>query len=96
MATKKNKTTGTVIHLDLYRKKIDQKTQRAQDRQLRQAGFDYGLQAFRILCEEMHRGRTLDDRAVFYALARKSLSELMARGFTPQEIEQLIRDVAKL
>jgi SOS response regulatory protein OraA/RecX len=82
--------------MDLFRRNRQRQAQKQRlitARELRQRGFDYGLQAFRIMCEEMHRGRDLDDRAVFYSLARKSLSALRERGFTTKEIEQLIRDV---
>ena len=85
-----------IIRMDLFRRNRQRQAQKQRlitARELRQQGFDYGLQAFRIMCEEMHRGRELDDRAVFYALARKSLSALRERGFTAKEIEQLIRDV---
>lgn len=85
-----------IINIDSYKRNQQKRAQKQQlitAHRQRQQGFDYGLQAFRIMCEEMHRGRDLDDRAVFYALARKSLSALREKGFTAKEIEQLIRDV---
>ena len=84
---------GKIIDLNSYRnQKHQQRRQRVRsaERARRSAGFDYGIQAFRIMQEEM--GPDRDPGAVYYAVARLSLTALRRTGFTHQEIQQLIED----
>lgn len=83
-----------IIDLNQYRNQRHQRKRqliRLAEKGRRSQGFDFGIKAFRIMQEEM--GPNSDPRAVYYALARLSLSELRRSGFTHQEILRLIQDI---
>jgi hypothetical protein len=85
---------GKIIDLNSYRNQRHQRRRRlvkSAERSRRSAGFDFGIKAFRIMQEEM--GANRDPGAVYYALARLSLSALRKTGFTHQEIQRLIQDI---
>lgn len=85
---------GKIIDLNSYRNQRHQRRRRlvkSAERSRRSAGFDFGIKAFRIMQEEM--GVNRDPGAVYYALARLSLSALRKSGFTHQEIQRLIQDI---
>jgi len=85
---------GKIIDLNQYRNQRRQQRRRlvkSAEQARRAAGFDFGIKAFRIMQEEM--GTNRDPGAVYYALARLSLTALRKTGFTHQEIQQLIQDI---
>jgi isopenicillin N synthase-like dioxygenase len=85
---------GKIIDLNSYRNQRRQQRRRlvkSAERARRSAGFDFGIKAFRIMQEEM--GQDRDPGAVYYAVARLSLSSLRKSGFTHQEIQKLIQDI---
>lgn len=85
---------GKIIDLSQYRNQKRQqrrKLVKSAEQGRRAAGFDFGIKAFRIMQEEM--GTNRDPGAVYYALARLSLSALRKSGFTQQEIQKLINDI---
>jgi hypothetical protein len=85
---------GKIIDLNSYRNQRRQQRRRlvkSAEQGRRSAGFDFGIKAFRIMQEEM--GPDRDPGAVYYALARLSLSALRKSGFTHPEIQRLIQDI---
>ena len=85
---------GKIIDLSQYRNQKRQqrrKLVKSAEQGRRAAGFDFGIKAFRIMQEEM--GATRDPGAVYYALARLSLSALRKSGFTQQELQRLIQEI---
>ena len=85
---------GKIIDLNQYRNhrhKARKKFVKSAEQGRRAEGFDFGIKAFKIMQEEM--GADRDPGAVYYALARLSLSALRKSGFTQQEIQRLIQDI---
>ena len=85
---------GKIIDLNQYRNhrhKARRKFVKSAEQGRRTEGFDFGIKAFRIMQEEM--GVNRDPGAVYYALARLSLTALRRAGFTHQEIQRLIQDI---
>ena len=83
-----------IIDLNSYRNQKHRQRKRlvkSAEQGRRAAGFDFGIKAFRIMEEEM--GANRDPGAVYYALARLSLSALRRAGFTHQELQRLIQDI---
>ena len=85
---------GKIIDLNSYRNQRRQQRRRlvkSAEQGRRAEGFDFGIKAFKIMQEEM--GVNRDPGAVYYALARLSLSALRKSGFTQPEIQKLINDI---